>query len=41
MHRIVVERKLGMVAGAELNAALAEPVPGWVEGAREKEDGTS
>jgi len=30
---------LGMVAGAELNAALAEPVPDRVEGAREKEDG--
>nr|WP_294811326.1 YihY/virulence factor BrkB family protein [uncultured Sphingomonas sp.] len=30
---------LGMVAGAELNAALAEPVPDRVEGARDKEDG--
>jgi membrane protein len=32
---------LGMVAGAELNAALAETPPEGVEGARQKEDGAS
>lgn len=32
---------LGIVAGAELNAALAEPVPDRLEGARQKEDKAS